>query len=534
VPESTIPISANISSGKLYNGWSSVSVYGPVPVGASLSQIAGIINKSKQLTRDQVMQSIVTHNPNAFCNKSDPSCLLVGSFLHVPTFSQVKAEPPYASTAWIKYGSYYHPAAKMPVATNAHHPLTAKGRVQPKLATKLTLSSAHVAGPAVGATSSTKVAAPTASVAPLKKHYNHFYIELKKEDVALTASVAHLTAMLSLLHNQLIANGVEVAKLKGDLVSQKEEGELVPLLSILLNVILLALFGWLFYRQRKSATLLQPESPIVDTAFVDTVSVDSVSSDLAHENKQPKEAKKWFSHKKSRVDDAAGIASGASHELPVQNPHPAEVVSSSERSDLPYNPTSTTTLTDKSAQDADSPKQDFTPETFDEDASLLNELEFMLGTKATSSKAASPEVAPDVVPEVADGVHLDDVTSPPVEHLDYGHELPYIKPRSEEDYLTIDAGPVVGPIVEPVVEPTVEPVIEATVEPAYQHIAVEAEEQETTTNEEWDRVGTQLDLAQAYVDMGDTSSAIDLLEQVAQDGNSKQKERAATLLAELK
>ncbi|MHB8224253.1 FimV/HubP family polar landmark protein [Acidithiobacillus sp.] len=47
---------------------------------------------------------------------------------------------------------------------------------------------------------------------------------------------------------------------------------------------------------------------------------------------------------------------------------------------------------------------------------------------------------------------------------------------------------------------------------------------------DWDAVGTKLDLAKAYVEMGDSESARDLLEEVTREGSSAQQEEARQLL----
>jgi len=48
-----------------------------------------------------------------------------------------------------------------------------------------------------------------------------------------------------------------------------------------------------------------------------------------------------------------------------------------------------------------------------------------------------------------------------------------------------------------------------------------------------DYVETKLDLASAYLDMGDQVGARSLLEEVLQEGNVKQKERAVEFLKKL-
>ena len=48
-----------------------------------------------------------------------------------------------------------------------------------------------------------------------------------------------------------------------------------------------------------------------------------------------------------------------------------------------------------------------------------------------------------------------------------------------------------------------------------------------------DEVATKLDLARAYIDMGDTDGARDILDEVLQEGTDAQREEASTLLGRL-
>ena len=48
-----------------------------------------------------------------------------------------------------------------------------------------------------------------------------------------------------------------------------------------------------------------------------------------------------------------------------------------------------------------------------------------------------------------------------------------------------------------------------------------------------DEAATKLDLARAYIDMGDTEGAKDILSEVSQEGNDEQKREAAELLARI-
>ncbi len=89
-------------------------------------------------------------------------------------------------------------------------------------------------------------------------------------------------------------------------------------------------------------------------------------------------------------------------------------------------------------------------------------------------------------------------------------------------------------------------------EPAFAHESAEhehetfnfeppAEESETASREtglsdltmDEDTIGTRLDLARAYVDMGDPEGARSMLDEVLAEGNEAQREEARKLLAEL-
>jgi pilus assembly protein FimV len=49
----------------------------------------------------------------------------------------------------------------------------------------------------------------------------------------------------------------------------------------------------------------------------------------------------------------------------------------------------------------------------------------------------------------------------------------------------------------------------------------------------WDETATKLDLARAYVEMGDQDSARGILEEVANEGNEEQRSEAAQMLRAL-
>jgi pilus assembly protein FimV len=69
-------------------------------------------------------------------------------------------------------------------------------------------------------------------------------------------------------------------------------------------------------------------------------------------------------------------------------------------------------------------------------------------------------------------------------------------------------------------------------EPAVAHNGAEAVERHASLLDE-DTIGTRLDLARAYLDMGDPEGARSMLDEVLAEGNATQKEEARKLLAEL-
>ena len=60
-----------------------------------------------------------------------------------------------------------------------------------------------------------------------------------------------------------------------------------------------------------------------------------------------------------------------------------------------------------------------------------------------------------------------------------------------------------------------------------------AEETEEELLDTSDEVGTKLDLARAYLDMGDPEGARSILEEVLEEGNDNQKREAEDLFAQL-
>ncbi len=77
----------------------------------------------------------------------------------------------------------------------------------------------------------------------------------------------------------------------------------------------------------------------------------------------------------------------------------------------------------------------------------------------------------------------------------------------------------------------------ATAEPAATELAAEAAAEPTTgeaQQQQWDEAATKLDLARAYIDMGDADGARSILEEVTAEGNPEQKKQAQELVAQIR
>jgi pilus assembly protein FimV len=60
-----------------------------------------------------------------------------------------------------------------------------------------------------------------------------------------------------------------------------------------------------------------------------------------------------------------------------------------------------------------------------------------------------------------------------------------------------------------------------------------ADEDEFDFQDEGDSANTKLDLARAYIDMGDADGARDILKEVVDEGNSEQQQQAQAMLESL-
>jgi pilus assembly protein FimV len=81
------------------------------------------------------------------------------------------------------------------------------------------------------------------------------------------------------------------------------------------------------------------------------------------------------------------------------------------------------------------------------------------------------------------------------------------------------------------VESAMDQHVEAPAEPQPEHAFVPPPDELFVSE---DAIGTKLDLAKAYLDMGDPEGARSMLDEVMSEGNDSQKDEARKLLAEIK
>ncbi|MDD5377804.1 MAG: Motility protein FimV [Acidithiobacillus sp.] len=235
----------------LYHGWARVSRYGPVPVNGSLFQAAQAMVNSNAVTIDQVMAALLKANPQAF-KGGNPDYLYAGTMLTVPSLAQVQSASPAQASAWLSARQAANKPSIVAVATapTASAPVTSAAPVSAPAvsaatavkpagnATHLVLSSAPAAA----------VTAPVASVASPASPLQMPDAMLRKDNQKLTAEVVGLGQRLSAEERLLANQGAQLAAL-----SRAEGNNNLPLiLSLGGNLLLLALFIWMWRRQKEA------------------------------------------------------------------------------------------------------------------------------------------------------------------------------------------------------------------------------------------------------------------------------------------
>ena len=257
VPQSvaspTMPRPArHTAAAPLYHGWARVSRYGPVPVNGSLFQAAQAMVNSNAVTIDQVMAALLKANPQAF-KGGNPDYLYAGTMLTVPSLAQVQSASPAQASAWLSARQAANKPSIVAVATSptasaavtsaapvSAPAVSAATAVKPAgNATHLVLSSAPAA--AVTAPVASSVASPAS---PLQMPD----AMLRKDNQKLTAEVVGLGQRLSAEERLLANQGAQLAAL-----SRAEGNNNLPLiLSLGGNLLLLALFIWMWRRQKEA------------------------------------------------------------------------------------------------------------------------------------------------------------------------------------------------------------------------------------------------------------------------------------------
>lgn len=109
------------------------------------------------------------------------------------------------------------------------------------------------------------------------------------------------------------------------------------------------------------------------------------------------------------------------------------------------------------------------------------------------------------------------------------------RPADAEVAVAAEAPPAAAEAGEEVQWDLDAPSTEVTAEPAAEAALEMAADTGTTTedSQQWDETATKLDLAKAYVDMGDAEGARSILDEVLAEGNEEQKKQAAELAAQI-
>ena len=232
---------------RIYHGWSRVNRYGPVPVNGSLFQAAQDITRSSAVTLDQVMAALVKANPRAF-KGGNPAYLYAGSMLTVPSLAQVQSVSPAQASAWLSAQRAGN-SASVATAPAAMPPASAPVAAVPAAvktagnSTHLVLSSAPAA--ATAAVASAAGAATTGQL-PMADTV------LRDDKQKLMAEVASLGQRLNAETRLLASQEVQLATLSRTTDNSGFFNDFPLLVSVGGNILLLLLFLWMLRRQKEA------------------------------------------------------------------------------------------------------------------------------------------------------------------------------------------------------------------------------------------------------------------------------------------
>jgi len=577
----------------IYHGWSRVSRYGPVPVNGSLFQVAQYITRSNAVTLDQVMAALVKANPQAF-KGGNPTYLYAGSMLTVPSLAQVQSVSPAQAGTWLsaqRAGNSVSvataPAATPPAAVTAQAASVAAAAKSAGNATHLVLSSAPAAAAATAVVASAASAATTGQLQVPDA-------VLRDDNQKLMAEVASLGQRLSAEERLLASQGVQLATLSRTAGNSSLFNNVPLLLSLGGNILLLILFLWMLRRQKEAeqrqreisqrvSTLTaapkgaspQPQSPAavlsaapppvvsVPSAGISPVSVaapvldalpglaPSVSAEDAYTGSEVdplEQADLYLTY--GKAEQAVAVLNESLKENPRRKelyvklldiyasldrheeyldlaermrgrfgPHNAawqEVAAQGARL-FPGN--ALFVISEEVTTTAPKPVTEVSlPEPAEESAvhAPLDMLDFHFDHAPAKPAAVEEE---SVFPPEEKARLLQDIDE----------QFRLMEETREEPPATLEA-PVAAPLIGLTRhdEPST-PALPASPSAAVESPAT-AESSASMDVADWDAVGTKLDLAKAYVEMGDSESARDLLEEVSREGSGAQQEEARQLL----
>ena len=548
------------------SGWAAVQSYGPVEPGSTLFGIVSSIARDAHYTIDQIMMAIVHANPWAFID-GNPNLMKSYVRLRIPSAAEVMAYSPVQASQWIASfpavsatsttASKSSQSAKNssvtgmvsmhsapPVAASRsseqaqHKPIHNKQR-----ATQLVLSSApkvphtqvsvshtksattavhsavsqkpttSVKSPSISATVSTT---PTASSAEKNGSVSASLQVIQAETAELTSTVNNMALILNSVQKQNALNSQIISQI----ISKQKESHTssvwkwAPLGG---NLILLLLFIWLYRRQNKNV-MPDPTSTRRDKDIFNT---DSDSTTLEDDDLLPEIVPYTTSSSTQRTQNSVASESSqvSSHAFSAEKELDSSTVhSEQEHQTDPFqlHKNSVDRVNAESASHA-----------ADKDQSSDSSVVDMFSKQGWDFSSSAKEH--DGGLDMHNALELDTVHEPKpsnVEEKKESHENTHNDALLDGGFLSL--GSIMEPHRDDVSVASADDEKASVMDSSAEEVSHEAVMSDDASD--WDSVGTKLDLAKAYIEMDDFSSAEELLHEVIKDGNSKQRSDAQILL----
>ncbi|MCE5360742.1 MAG: hypothetical protein JJ714_07145 [Acidithiobacillus sp.] len=597
----TLP-STGAMSARRTTSWANVERYGPVPKGTSLFDIAKQINRDPRITQQQAMAAIFRANPQAFLS-GNPDELTAGALLRIPSKSEALSLSPTAAaallhrreatgsnTGWssskVNSQASQAPAGVAPAAQTSSTTPTKSNSVE--MASAFSLASAS--------TASSASTAGTVSASPISQEndrLNALSNKVKMLEAQLRSQQAQLNMQVATVGQLSRTNGTGFSPL--------------VILSLAINLLLLALFTWMYRRQRatarrqielddkirrlqtgekrRSGPTTMPDSASPAAASASGTSKTATSGNMApplgagqdraessaNSRQVPKIATKQAapSVMPSFSVSSAGADGGEIAALEKElEAHPNQRATFVKLLEL-Y---SREKQKDKFLDLAERMRGRFGPmnedwlriarmgrDLFPGHPLFAEELPTNIGT--SQSTANTSPIHRDLEPTVdtltapldfPTGTSSADKSEPsPALSLDEEHSFGTNTPNTSSSWLdplveafgnldaqgSATAGVTPGAsVVETKVGGSEEkidfPSLSFGTE-AKQESAAPAELASTGLDPDWDTIGTKLDLAKAYMELGDKEAALELLQEVQKIGNPSQRDEAVALIGSL-